>query len=124
YSSATQLKNQGIDVQIDAEHTVSHSNVMIIDEATVITGSFDCSIAAEEMNLENLIIIKKAPDTAKKYLDNWKEHRSHCKPYSGAATTQPASPGLRKPQSTPSKSPDSSMVYVTGGGKKYHSSGC
>jgi phosphatidylserine/phosphatidylglycerophosphate/cardiolipin synthase-like enzyme len=53
YSSATFLYNVGIPVKIDAQHTIAHNKVMIIDGETVITGSFNFTKPADENNAEN-----------------------------------------------------------------------
>jgi phosphatidylserine/phosphatidylglycerophosphate/cardiolipin synthase-like enzyme len=58
YSSATFLYNQGIPVKIDAQHAIAHNKVMIIDEETVIAGSFNFTKAAEANNAENLLAIR------------------------------------------------------------------
>lgn len=54
--------------------------VMIIDQETVITGSFNFTRAAEEKNAENLLIIK-SKELAKIYIDNWNTHKGHSEPY-------------------------------------------
>jgi phosphatidylserine/phosphatidylglycerophosphate/cardiolipin synthase-like enzyme len=46
------------------------------------TGSFNCTKAAEEKNAENLLIITSA-DLAKLYLENWMEHKEHSEAYQG-----------------------------------------
>jgi phosphatidylserine/phosphatidylglycerophosphate/cardiolipin synthase-like enzyme len=55
---------------------------MIIDQSTVITGSFNFTRAAEEKNAENLLIIK-SKELAGIYIDNWKKHREHSERYEG-----------------------------------------
>ena len=45
-----------------------HHKVIVIDEETVITGSYNFSKNAEERNSENLLIIKGNPDIAQAYL--------------------------------------------------------
>ena len=65
YSAATFLENAGIPVLIDAEHAIAHNKVIVIDDSTVLTGSFNFSKAAEEKNAENLLILKKSPELAK-----------------------------------------------------------
>lgn len=80
---------------IDSEHTIAHNKVMVIDGATVITGSFNFTAAAEHHNAENLLVIRDA-ELAAKYESNWTLHRQHSTPYpaaSGAAA--PASPRKR-----------------------------
>lgn len=84
YSAATFLRNHGIDVRIDARHAIAHNKVMIVDEATVITGSFNFTKAAEEENAENLLIIRNEPRLAEKYVANFRAHREHAEPYHGA----------------------------------------
>ena len=76
YSSYTFFKNAGIPVFIDSAHSIAHNKIIIIDQETVITGSFNFTKAAETKNAENLLIIK-SPELAKKYLDNWQSHRNH-----------------------------------------------
>lgn len=124
YSSATFLKNQGIDVFIDDKHAIAHSKVMIIDDATLITGSFNFSKAAEESNLENLLIIKNDAEVVRKYNENWQAHRKHCTPYEGVAGPKPGSPELRKPRAAASQPAGATTVYATRNGKKYHMAGC
>ncbi len=57
YSSATFVFNAGIPTFIDASHAIAHNKIIIIDRATVITGSFNFSKAAEESNAKNLLVI-------------------------------------------------------------------
>ncbi len=82
YSSATFLYNQGIPVKIDAQHTIAHNKVMIIDGETVITGSFNFTKAAEENNAENLLVIRDRK-LAERYVKNWQEHAQHSEVYVG-----------------------------------------
>ena len=51
-----------IETQIDDQHAIAHNKMMIIDNATIITGSFNFTKAAEERNAENLLVLKDAPD--------------------------------------------------------------
>jgi phosphatidylserine/phosphatidylglycerophosphate/cardiolipin synthase-like enzyme len=53
---------------------------MIIDQETVITGSFNFTKAADEKNAENLRIIKSR-ELAGIYIDNWKKHLEHSDRY-------------------------------------------
>ncbi len=82
YSEADFLVNVGIPVRIDAQHAIAHNKVMVIDGATVITGSFNFTKAAEANNAENLLVIR-SPELAKRYADNWKTHADHSDPYAG-----------------------------------------
>jgi len=80
YTSASFLANSKIPTFIDDRHAIAHNKIMIIDGTTVITGSFNFTKAAEEKNAENLLIIK-SEELAKKYLENWKNHKDHSEPY-------------------------------------------
>jgi hypothetical protein len=48
YSAADFTFNMGIPTYIDAQHSIAHNKVMIIDKETVITGSFNFTKAAEK----------------------------------------------------------------------------
>jgi phosphatidylserine/phosphatidylglycerophosphate/cardiolipin synthase-like enzyme len=50
HSAATYLTNAGIPTWLDGEHAIAHNKVIIIDGATVITGSFNFTKTAEERN--------------------------------------------------------------------------
>lgn len=82
YSEADFLAHAGIRTLIDAKHAIAHNKVMILDGATVITGSFNFTKAAEERNAENVLVIHD-PRLARQYLDNWQEHEIHSEPYAG-----------------------------------------
>src|SRR3712207_5247726 len=54
YTSATFLANGGVPVFIDSDHDIAHNKVMLIDGATIVTGSMNFTRAGEERNAENL----------------------------------------------------------------------
>ena len=82
YSSADFISHAGIETLIDAKHAIAHNKIMILDEAIVITGSFNFTKAAEERNAENLLVINDAK-LAARYLANWNEHRAHAEKFAG-----------------------------------------
>lgn len=82
YSSADFLSHANIPTLIDAAHAIAHNKIMIIDDQTVITGSFNFTRAAEERNAENLLIIQDK-NLVNKYIDNWRNHANHSEPYTG-----------------------------------------
>jgi phosphatidylserine/phosphatidylglycerophosphate/cardiolipin synthase-like enzyme len=82
YSSADFVAHAGIPTWLDEKHAIAHNKVMIIDEATVVTGSFNFTKAAEESNAENLLILR-SPDLATRYTQQFIEHRRHSTPYAG-----------------------------------------
>lgn len=64
----------------DGKHVTAHSKVMIVDGKTVITGSFNFTGQSEDLNAENLLVIRDKA-ISEKYTANWKSHREHSKPY-------------------------------------------
>ena len=94
YSAATFLVNAGIQTLIDDQHAIAHNKVMVIDSATVITGSFNFTKAAEEHNAENLLVITDAPALVQAYAANIQAHVAHAHPYtrSRAGASAPVVP--------------------------------
>lgn len=82
YSEADFIAHAGIPVSIDAAHAIAHNKVMVIDDETVITGSFNFTKAAEEHNAENVLILHD-PALATQYKANWQKHRAHSASYAG-----------------------------------------
>jgi phosphatidylserine/phosphatidylglycerophosphate/cardiolipin synthase-like enzyme len=74
YSSSTFFANQGFDLRIDVKHAIYHNKVMIIDDNTVITGSFNFTKAAETKNAENVLIIRDNSPLAHLYTQDWWFH--------------------------------------------------
>ena len=81
-SQAALLANRGIPLKVDAQHTLAHDKIMILDREIVITGSFDFTNAAETQHAENLLIIENK-NLAGLYTRNWEGHAAHAKPYAG-----------------------------------------
>ncbi len=86
YSRIAQLTRAGMPVWIDALHAIAHNKLMVIDEALVITGSFNFTKAAEQENAENLLVLRDAT-LAAQYAANWNRHQAHSRRY--ATTTPP-----------------------------------
>lgn len=82
YTEADFTAHAGIETLIDSQHAIAHNKIMIIDGATVITGSFNFTKNAEENNAENLLVIRDAK-LAARYLENWQAHKAHSEPYAG-----------------------------------------
>jgi phosphatidylserine/phosphatidylglycerophosphate/cardiolipin synthase-like enzyme len=51
------LKASGVDVRIDGNPYLMHHKFMVIDDRSVVTGSYNWSAAAEDRNDENLVVI-------------------------------------------------------------------
>lgn len=74
YSSSKFFENLGFDLKIDVKHAIYHNKVMIIDDKTIITGSFNFTKAAESKNAENILIIRDNPKLAQLYKQDWLKH--------------------------------------------------
>jgi len=59
YSEYQKLKAAGVAVRNDTNSDLMHDKIMIIDNAIVLTGSFNWSSAGENENNENLIVIRR-----------------------------------------------------------------
>ena len=116
YSAATFLINAGIQPLIDDRHAIAHSKVMVIDAATILTGSFNFTKAAEEKNAENLLVITNAPALVQRYEANIRLHAAHSRPY-----TRPVAAA---PGKTPPPAATRGMVQGTPTSKIYHLPGC
>jgi phosphatidylserine/phosphatidylglycerophosphate/cardiolipin synthase-like enzyme len=71
YTSATFLKNVGIPVVIDTKPAIAHNKVMIFDQLSVFTGSFNFTRSAQDRNAENGLVIHDDTDIVKAYTNNW-----------------------------------------------------
>jgi phosphatidylserine/phosphatidylglycerophosphate/cardiolipin synthase-like enzyme len=66
------LQQGGVDVLQDGNCYILHHKVIIIDERTVITGSYNFTGSAEKDNDENLVIVDD-PALARAYLDEFEQ---------------------------------------------------
>lgn len=84
-SRIDQLAKGGVPVYMDGQHASAHNKVMVIDAgqaaATVITGSFNFTHAAQYRNAENVLLLRGNPLLADAYAANWRRHRTHALPY-------------------------------------------
>jgi len=77
YSDLHLFEEQGLAPLIDAQHAIAHNKLMIIDQRTLITGSFNFTHQAEAENAENLLVLKGHPELVKLYRQNFLTHKSH-----------------------------------------------
>jgi phosphatidylserine/phosphatidylglycerophosphate/cardiolipin synthase-like enzyme len=77
YSDLALFEEQGLAPLVDAQHAIAHNKVMIIDQRTLITGSFNFTHQAEAENAENLLVLKGHPELLKPYRQNFLTHKSH-----------------------------------------------
>ncbi|MBK8268677.1 MAG: phospholipase D family protein [Planctomycetes bacterium] len=83
YGSWRILKREGVPVYFDSKHATANNKVILIDDHTIITGSYNFTKAAEEKNAENVVIIKHADEVFEKFEKNFALHLKHSKKYSG-----------------------------------------
>ena len=73
YSAATFLANHAVSVRVDGEYQLQHQKIMVVDSASVETGSYNFTASARDRNSENVIIIRNAPELAGLYEANWEK---------------------------------------------------
>jgi phosphatidylserine/phosphatidylglycerophosphate/cardiolipin synthase-like enzyme len=86
YTDMTFVQEHGISAVIDPHHAIAHNKVMIIDNRTLLTGSFNFTQHAENENAENLLVIKGQPALVKTYKENFHVHKAHARPAEVKAT--------------------------------------
>ena len=78
-SQVEKVKAYGLWVAIDQVPGIAHNKVMLIDDAYVLTGSFNWSNAAEYRNAENLLIINNS-ELHSLYKKNWEKRAEKAMP--------------------------------------------
>jgi phosphatidylserine/phosphatidylglycerophosphate/cardiolipin synthase-like enzyme len=73
------LVEQGLAPLIDPDHAIAHNKVMLLDGATLLTGSFNFTHQAETENAENLLVIKGHPDLIHAYRHDFLAHKAHAR---------------------------------------------
>ena len=71
YSEYPKMKKEGIDVRLDANKYNLHHKVIIIDDKTVLMGSFNFSENATSNNDENLLTLRNNTYISKNYNDEF-----------------------------------------------------
>ena len=97
YAEYTKMRDIGIPVKQDTNKWILHHKVIIIDQNTVITGSFNFSKNATKTNEENVLIIKGNPNIAKSYLAEF------ARVYGQGAPDITVPPEIRAPAETTTK---------------------
>lgn len=67
YGQYSRLRDAGLDVWLDSNPYIMHHKVIIIDDATVILGSYNFTSNAENANDENLLVIRD-PEVAARFV--------------------------------------------------------
>jgi len=72
-------KAAGAETYVDKSHRIMHNKVIIIDEFTFITGSFNFTANAETVNAENVMICNSTVG-AQAYLKEWAHLKTKAQP--------------------------------------------
>ena len=94
-NAVARLASGGVPVLVDTVSGLMHNKIMIVNGATVITGSFNYTWSAEHKNAENLLVIHD-PTLAGEYMRNWNIRAARSRPLAvsaeGASRSAPAAP--------------------------------
>ena len=71
------MQKGGVKVFFDRDHEVANSKIILIDDRTIITGSYNFTKAAEEKNAENIVVIENDTESFAKFKANFESHLSH-----------------------------------------------
>jgi phosphatidylserine/phosphatidylglycerophosphate/cardiolipin synthase-like enzyme len=71
YSAVQFLANAGVPVRLDDHYKIMHDKFMVIDGATVETGSFNYTQAAVKSNAENVLVLRGVKPLASRYAMEW-----------------------------------------------------
>lgn len=70
-ASAPLLKKAGIDIKVHSKHRIEHNKFMVIDESSVITGSYNWTNPASLKNSENCLLVWHDDETVTKYVNRF-----------------------------------------------------
>ncbi|MDM0030398.1 phospholipase D family nuclease [Variovorax saccharolyticus] len=71
YSAAQFLANARVPVRLNARYALQHNKFMVIDGASVQTGSLNYTASAGARNAENVLVLRNAPMIAAQYEAEW-----------------------------------------------------
>ncbi|ELY3087588.1 phospholipase D family protein [Klebsiella aerogenes] len=63
--------NAGIPLRTNGRYAIMHDKVIIVDNHTVESGSFNMTRSAASRNSENVLVINDMPEVAQTYLQHW-----------------------------------------------------
>ena len=63
--------NAGIPLRTNGHYAIMHDKVIIVDNHTVESGSFNMTRSAASRNSENVLVINDVPEVAQTYLQHW-----------------------------------------------------
>ena len=86
-SAVPALARAGIPVWLDGNFAAAHNKVLLVDagspHATLVTGSYNFTAAAQLRNAENVLIVRRDPALAAQYRDNYMRLRERAVRYDG-----------------------------------------
>ena len=65
------IANAGIQLRTNARFAIMHDKVIIVDNHTVESGSFNFTRSGASRNSENVLVIREVPELAQTYLSHW-----------------------------------------------------
>jgi phosphatidylserine/phosphatidylglycerophosphate/cardiolipin synthase-like enzyme len=79
------LHRAGVRVFLDGRLGASHNKIVIVDgglaEATVVTGSYNFTHAAQSKNAENVVVISGNRTVTDRFVENFETHRRQSTPW-------------------------------------------
>ena len=75
------LHRAGARTYLNTSNAASHNKILILDGATVITGSYNFTQAAQSKNAENVVIISRSPAVIERFVENFETQRSLSVPW-------------------------------------------
>lgn len=79
------LHRAGVRTYLNTSNAASHNKIVIVDAAsggaTVITGSYNFTQAAQSKNAENVVIISRSPAVTARFVENFETQRSLSRPW-------------------------------------------
>ncbi len=83
-SALPRLAQLGAIIYLNDKYRSSHNKIVIVDadsaRATVVTGSYNFTRAAQTQNAENIVVISGNREIAQRFLKNWEFHRARSIP--------------------------------------------
>lgn len=77
-TGAAYLYGQGVEVLVDPVHTISGNEVIIIDDATVISGGFNDGPHLNKRHSEHMLLMDGMHEMGAGFLRNFESCRAHC----------------------------------------------
>jgi len=65
------VTRHGVELRTNDHFHIHHDKLVIVDENTVETGSFNFAASAETVNSENVIVVRDMPQVSSQYLAHW-----------------------------------------------------